>query len=93
MMTAFGDPAHYLGSGRESQMLDSLYESMPHVKFSSPLVEKLPAAAVLVELRDVVTSDWGNEERISETLRRFRKTPLFAVEHLSRPILRTLTPS
>ncbi len=99
MMTAFGSLTHYLGSERESQMLDSLYEHMPDVNFSSHLVEKVPTASVVVELNDVVWSDWGNEKRITETLRRIGKTPLFAItsgspdqaQHpsLTRPCART----
>lgn len=99
MMTAFGSLTHYLGSERESQMLDSLYEHMPDVNFSSHLVEKVPTASVVVELNDVVWSDWGNEKRITETLRRIGKTPLFAItsgspdqaQHpsLTRPSART----
>ena len=77
MMTAFASLTHYLGSEQESQMLDSIYERMPDVNFSSHLVEKVPAASVVVELTDVVWSDWGNEERITETLRRIGKTPSF----------------
>ncbi len=77
MMAAFGDLTHYLGSERESQMLDSIYESMPTANFSSHLVEKIPEGTVVVELRGVVWSDWGNEERITETLGRIGKTPLF----------------
>jgi mannose-1-phosphate guanylyltransferase len=77
MMSAFESLAHYLGSERESQMLDSLYETMPNVNFSSHLVEKVPAASVVIELRDVVWSDWGNEERITETLGRIGKTPSY----------------
>ena len=77
MMTAFAALPHYLGSERESQMLDSIYESMPDVNFSSHLVERVPAASVVVELSGVVWSDWGNEERITETLGRIGKTPLF----------------
>ncbi len=77
MMTAFRNLTHYLGSERESQMLDSIYESMPNVSFSFQLVEKIPATAVVIELPDVVWSDWGNEERITETLGRIGKTPLF----------------
>lgn len=83
MMTAFGDLTLYLGSERESQMLDSIYEAMPNVNFSSHLVEKAPASSVVVELRDVVWSDWGNEERITETLGRIGKTPLFEMAQRS----------
>ena len=79
MMTAFGSLTHYLGSERESQMLDSIYERMPDVNFSSHLVEKVPAASVVVELNQVVWSDWGNEDRITDTLGRIGKTPLFAL--------------
>ena len=79
MMTAFEALPHYLGSEREPQMLDSLYEAMPNVNFSSHLVEKVPAASVVIELRNVVWSDWGNEERITETLRRIGKTPSYEI--------------
>jgi hypothetical protein len=58
-------------------MLDSIYESMPTANFSFHLVEKVPASSVVIELRDVVWSDWGNEERITETLGRIGKTPSF----------------
>lgn len=84
MMTAFEALPHYLGSEQESQMLDSIYEGMPNVNFSSHLVEKVPAASVVVELNDVVWSDWGNEERITETLKRIGKAPLFEVAHSPR---------
>jgi mannose-1-phosphate guanylyltransferase len=77
MMKAFESLTHYLGNERESQMLDSIYETMPDINFSSHLVENIPAATVVIELRDVVWSDWGNEERITETLGRIGKTPLF----------------
>jgi mannose-1-phosphate guanylyltransferase len=77
MMTAFGDLTHYLGSERETHMLDSIYESMPNINFSSDLVERIPTSSVVIELRDVVWSDWGNEERITETLGRIGKIPLF----------------
>jgi mannose-1-phosphate guanylyltransferase len=77
MMTAFGDLTHYLGSERESHMLDSIYEAMPNINFSSDLVEKVPTSSVVIELRDVVWSDWGNEDRITKTLGSIGKTPLF----------------
>ena len=38
----------------------------------------------VVELNDVVWSDWGNEERITETLRQIGKTPLFTITSGSR---------
>jgi hypothetical protein len=77
MMKAFESLTHYLGNERESQMLDSIYEAMPNINFSSNLVEKIPAAAAVIELRDVVWSDWGDEGRITKTLGRIGKIPLF----------------
>ena len=77
MMKAFESLTHYLGNERESQMLDSIYESMPNINFSSHLVEKIPATTVVIELRDVVWSDWGDEGRITKTLGRIGKTPFF----------------
>ena len=77
MMKAFESLTHYLGNERESQMLDSIYETMPDINFSSHLVESNPAATVVIELCDVVWSDWGDEGRITKTLGRIGKTPLF----------------
>jgi len=77
MMKAFGALKHHLGTEREQQVLDSIYESLPSSDFSSHLVERVPGSTVVVELRDVVWSDWGNEERIVETLRQIGKRPWF----------------
>ena len=78
MMKAFGDLTDHLGTERERQVLDSIYESLPSTDFSSHLVERVPGSAVVVELRDVVWSDWGSEERIVESLQRIGKRPWFA---------------
>jgi mannose-1-phosphate guanylyltransferase len=87
MMKAFENLTHHLGTNRAQQVLDSIYGTMPTINFSSHLIEKVPASAVVVELRGLVWSDWGNEERIVATLRNIGKTPWFAVRRRANKVL------
>ncbi len=78
IMNAFDGLKAHLGTEREQEVLDTIYETLPKVNFSAHLVEKAVGSAVVVELRDVLWSDWGNEERIVKTLQRIDKRPWFA---------------
>lgn len=79
MMDAFERWLHCLGSERAVPMLEAIYESMPNVSFSGHLVERFPECSAVVELCDVVWSDWGNEDRITESLGKIGKTPLYQI--------------
>jgi len=66
-----------IGTSDEGQVLESIYRVMPQHNFSSDLLQHVPEKVGVVELRGVVWSDWGNPQRIIETLRMLRKVPAF----------------
>lgn len=78
MMHAFDGLKCHLGTASESAALEEAYATLPSANFSSQLLEDAAGSAVVIEMRDVLWSDWGNERRIVETLRRIGKQPLFA---------------
>lgn len=62
----------------ELTVLDEIYEMMPRSNFSSDLVERAPERLAVMEMKDVLWSDWGNEERIVSSLEKIGKWPAFA---------------
>ncbi len=77
IMNAFEELGRHVGTRKEEQAMEAIYRSLPSVNFSSQFVERTPESAAVVELQNVVWSDWGKEERIVETLHRIGKKPLF----------------
>jgi len=69
-----------IGSPRELQVLGRLYERMPVRNFSSDLLEQAPHKVAALEMHGVGWSDWGQPERIAESLRQIGKTPVFPAE-------------
>lgn len=69
-----------IGGGMGEQVLDKIYRSMPACNFSSQLLARVTEQAAVMELRDVVWSDWGRPERIAGVLETFGKQPAFARE-------------
>ena len=74
-----------IGSAHEKAMLDSIYQSMPIRNFSADCLQRFPTELAVIELNDILWSDWGRQERIVETLRRIGRTPSFGVIGLSSP--------
>lgn len=66
-----------LGSAREAKALKSVYRGMPAVNLSCGLLEKIPDRLGVVPVKGVLWSDWGEEERIFETLARIGKMDEF----------------
>lgn len=62
-----------LGTETESCEIAKAYEHMPTVSLSSGVFERLPSHLAAIAMRQVHWSDWGREERIDDTLLRFRK--------------------
>jgi mannose-1-phosphate guanylyltransferase len=81
MMPLFERYGEAVGTSEEENVLESVYEAMPARNFSSHLLERLPQRIAVMELRGVLWSDWGNSERISETLQRIGKQPEFSQVH------------
>jgi len=81
---AFDLLTRHLGTAKEQSVLDEIYAALPAANFSSQLLEKAVTSAVVVELRGVLWSDWGSEDRIIGTLQRIGKRPAFEIAERSR---------
>lgn len=64
----------------EPKVLSAIYDTMPRRSFSSHLLQRRPDRLGVMEMREVLWSDWGNPARITETLDRIGKQPAFAEE-------------
>ncbi|HEX2521674.1 MAG TPA: sugar phosphate nucleotidyltransferase, partial [Terriglobia bacterium] len=72
-----------VGTHQENLVLDSIYQVMPSRNFSAHLLQEFPKHVAVMELRGVLWSDWGKPERITETLRRIGKEPVFCRAHIA----------
>jgi mannose-1-phosphate guanylyltransferase len=59
-----------IGQSQEAEVLDAIYKDMPAYNVSTTLLQQAAESAVVVELQDVLWSDWGQPARVAETLRR-----------------------
>ena len=75
-----------IGTVHESQRLHQLYRHMPDMNFSSDLLQHVPERLGVIELEEVLWSDWGRPERIKETLEILGKKPAFPSEILTTPV-------
>jgi len=77
MMRLFEAYGESIGKPQEEQVLDSIYHVMPRRNFSAHLLQEFPNHVAVMELRDVVWSDWGKAERIAEVLRQIGREAAF----------------
>lgn len=75
-----------IGSPAEKVLLDEIYRDMPARNFSSGLLERVPQHVAMVEADGLLWSDWGNAERIADTLLRLGKQPAFPLDLIASPI-------
>lgn len=80
MMHLFETFQPAIGSPRERQVLEALYERMPVRNFSMDIMEQIPNSVAAFEVNDVTWSDWGRVERIAQSLGQMGKTPVFPME-------------
>jgi mannose-1-phosphate guanylyltransferase len=66
-----------IGTSRERAVLESIYETMPVRNFSRDLLTPAASRIGVMCMKDVMWSDWGQKERIIETLGRIGKLPNF----------------
>ena len=74
-----------IGGPHEADVLEQIYADMPKDNFSAGLLQLRPDAVAVMELENVLWSDWGKPERIAETLRRINRPPAFPAHCLDRP--------
>jgi mannose-1-phosphate guanylyltransferase len=83
MMRLFDVYAESIGSLQENVVLEGIYQVMPNCNFSVHLLQQFPKHVAVMELRDVLWSDWGRPERIVETLRHLGREPRFCWAHIA----------
>ena len=71
-----------VGSGLERHVLRKIYREMPSHNFSAEFLTRVTQQIAVIELQDVVWSDWGRPERIADALDALGKQPAFPREYL-----------
>ena len=74
-----------IGSTHEGRMLRQLYQKMPILDVSSELLQRVPEHLGMIELEDVLWSDWEGSDRIRDTLNVLGKEPAFPSELVTMP--------
>jgi len=69
-----------IGSTHEGRMLRQLYQKMPILDVFSELLQRAPERLGMIELEDVLWSDWEGSDRIRDTLKVLGKEPAFPSE-------------
>ena len=82
MMSHFERLKEAIDTTEELRVLDAIYEAMPCRNFSSHLLQCAPERLAVMEMKDVLWSDWGNPARIAGTLDKIGKPMAFAEEPL-----------
>ncbi|GJL64100.1 MAG: hypothetical protein NPIRA04_27540 [Nitrospirales bacterium] len=85
LMERFEELGTVIGTSREGPILDAIYQDMPCRNFSSDLLQRVPERVGVMELQDMLWSDWGQPERIAGTLQLLGKEPAFPIKHFSEP--------
>ncbi len=78
MMQQFETFGKAIGTSFEQQMLRMIYEDMPHKDFSSDVLQQVSEHVGVLEMQNVIWSDWGHPSRICETLRAIEREPTFS---------------
>ena len=83
VMERFEQLEKVIGTPQESRTLREIYHDMPKRNFSSDLLGCAPESVGVLELKNVLWSDWGRPDRIADTIRAIGKTPAFGLECLA----------
>lgn len=78
MMALYERLGGAIGTPQETRVLEAVYEAMPVKNFSSAVLQRVPGQLAVMELSGVIWSDWGNPERVAETLQRIGAQPAFS---------------
>jgi mannose-1-phosphate guanylyltransferase len=80
LMARFERLRKAIGTAEELRVLDAIYEAMPRLNFSSHLLQCAPERLAVIEMCDVLWSDWGHPKRITDILDKIGKQWVFAGE-------------
>ncbi len=82
MMSLFERLKEAIDTAEELRVLDAIYEIMPRRNFSSHLLQCAPERLAVMEMTDVLWSDWGNPDRILSGLEKIGKRPVMGEDPL-----------
>ncbi|MCA9473744.1 MAG: hypothetical protein MRJ96_06830 [Nitrospirales bacterium] len=85
VMEQFQRLERVIGTSEEERVLESIYHEMPKKNLSSDLLAHIPESMGVIELKDVLWSDWGKSERVTEILQALGKEPVFSYELTQAP--------
>jgi mannose-1-phosphate guanylyltransferase len=71
-----------IATAEELRVLDAIYDAMPRRNFSSHLLQCASHQFAVMEMKNVLWSDWGSPERILSGLEKFGKRPVTARDPL-----------
>ncbi len=67
----------------ESRALEALYSGMAPADFSKDILQHVSAQSMVLRMEGVDWCDWGNPQRVAESLSRLGRRPLFDFRHLA----------
>jgi mannose-1-phosphate guanylyltransferase len=77
LMPRFERLGRSIGTSKEAQILQEIYEGIPAHDLLSELLQRVPDRAAVIEMNGVLWSDWGKPTRIIDSLRRIGREPAF----------------
>ncbi len=85
MMERFERLGTRIGTVHENETLHEIYRDMPVLDISRELLQRIPEHLGVMEFEEVLWSDWGQPERIVQTLKTLGKEPAFPSDILENP--------
>jgi mannose-1-phosphate guanylyltransferase len=70
-----------IGTLKEDVVLEEIFEAMPSRNFSRDLLQRVSRQVAVIELKEVLWSDWGRPDRIVDTLTQVGKSPNFPLDY------------
>ncbi|HXN07146.1 MAG TPA: sugar phosphate nucleotidyltransferase [Nitrospiria bacterium] len=74
LQSSFNNIYDAMGTSEEEKVVRQEYEKMNSVNFSDLVLQKFPSRLLVLRIKDVFWSDWGNETRVLETLKRIGRS-------------------
>lgn len=85
MMSRFERLKGAIDTDEQLRIIEAIYEAPPNRNFSSHLLQCVPERLAVMEMKDVIWSDWGSPERILSGLENIGRQPAMAED--PRPFL------
>lgn len=85
MMSRFERLKGTIDTTEQLRVIEEIYEDLPRWNFSSHLLQCAPDRLAVMEMKDVLWSDWGNPERILSSLENIGGRPAYVED--PRPFL------